>query len=77
EMERGKRALSEQPSTTLRVHYEGEEYRCELDEDTLARLAEPLLERLRQPVERAMRDARIRTAELDKVVLAGGATRMP
>ena len=77
EMERGKRALSEQATTTLRVHYEGEEYRCELDEDTLARLAEPLLERLRQPVERAMRDARIRTQELDKVVLAGGATRMP
>jgi len=77
EMERAKRALSEQPSTTLRVHYEAQEYRCELDEDTLARLAEPLLERLRQPVERAMRDARIRTSELDKVVLAGGATRMP
>ncbi|MBW9332671.1 molecular chaperone HscC [Herbaspirillum sp. RU 5E] len=77
EMERGKRALSEQATTTLRVHYEGEEYRCELDEDTLARLAESLLERLRQPVERAMRDARIRTHELDKVVLAGGATRMP
>ncbi|QJQ00526.1 molecular chaperone HscC [Herbaspirillum rubrisubalbicans] len=77
EMERGKRALSEQATTTLRVHYEGDEYRCELDEDTLARLAEPLLERLRQPVERAMRDARIRTSELDKVVLAGGATRMP
>nr|WP_198980263.1 molecular chaperone HscC [Herbaspirillum sp. ASV7] len=77
EMERGKRALTEQPGITLRVHYDAQEYRCELDEDTLARLAEPLLERLRQPVERAMRDARIRTNELDKVVLAGGATRMP
>lgn len=42
-----------------------------------AAVAEPLLERLRAPVERALRDARIRPAELDSIVLAGGATRMP
>lgn len=40
-------------------------------------LAQPLLDRLRQPVERALRDCRLRTADLNAVVLAGGATRMP
>ncbi|MET0311106.1 MAG: molecular chaperone HscC [Burkholderiaceae bacterium] len=37
----------------------------------------PLLARLRAPVERALRDARLRAAELDEIVLVGGATRMP
>lgn len=40
-------------------------------------LSEPLLERLRRPVEQALRDARIRPQELDAVILVGGATRMP
>jgi molecular chaperone HscC len=41
------------------------------------RACEPLVERLRAPIERALRDARLRTADLDEVVLVGGASRMP
>lgn len=41
------------------------------------RACAPLLERLRAPVERALRDARMRAAELSEIVLVGGATRMP
>ncbi len=37
----------------------------------------PLLDRLRAPVERALRDARLRASELSEVVFVGGATRMP
>jgi molecular chaperone HscC len=37
----------------------------------------PLLERLRQPVERALRDAGLVPGKLDQVLLVGGATRMP
>ncbi|REN19036.1 molecular chaperone HscC, partial [Mycobacterium tuberculosis] len=36
-----------------------------------------LLKRLRTPVERALRDANLRSGQLDNIVLAGGATRMP
>ena len=42
-----------------------------------ARICEPLLERLRRPVARALADSRIRPDALSHVVLAGGATRMP
>ncbi len=42
-----------------------------------ARVGEPLLERLRRPVARALADSRIRPEALSHVVLAGGATRMP
>ncbi len=39
--------------------------------------ARPLLARLRAPVERAIRDARLRPDQIGHLVLAGGATRMP
>ncbi len=38
---------------------------------------EPLVDRLRAPVERALRDARLRAADLDEIALVGGASRMP
>jgi molecular chaperone HscC len=37
----------------------------------------PLLDRIRIPVMRALRDARVKTHEIDEVLLVGGATRMP
>ena len=77
EAERAKRLLSEQPSVRMATRYLEQEYSWEIGEDKLAQLCEPLLARLRLPVERALRDATIRAAELDEVVLAGGATRMP
>lgn len=40
-------------------------------------LSQELLERLRYPVEQALRDARLRPNQIDEVVLVGGATRMP
>ena len=39
--------------------------------------AQPLLARLRQPIERAIRDARLQPDQISHLVLADGATRMP
>lgn len=77
EAERAKRLLSQQTTAKLQINYEGQEFSWEIDEESLTALAEPLLQRLRSPVERALRDATIRASELNSVVLAGGATRMP
>ena len=41
------------------------------------RAFEPLLARVRLPIERALRDANLTAAKLDHVLLVGGATRMP
>ncbi|MGJ7495946.1 Hsp70 family protein [Variovorax sp. RT4R15] len=49
----------------------------ELDRATVQRDIEPILMRLRTPVERAMSDARISVENLDAVILAGGSTRLP
>lgn len=44
---------------------------------TFAELAAPLLQRIREPIERAVRDSRVRLGDLDDIILVGGATRMP
>jgi len=77
EAERAKRALSSAPTARMQFLFDGATFTWDLDEDGLTQLCEPLLVRLRQPVERALRDATIKASELDMVVLAGGATRMP
>ncbi|NLR73811.1 molecular chaperone HscC [Leeia aquatica] len=77
EGERVKRLLTSQDEATFLLEWEGESYSWTVNEARFTVLAEPLLTRLRGPVERALRDARIRSAELDQVVLAGGSTRMP
>lgn len=47
-----------------------------LDEARALKIWEPLLARLRAPIEQALRDARLSPRELDSLVLVGGATRM-
>src|SRR5262249_23289063 len=49
----------------------------DINRDTFARLAEPLVERLKGPVAKAMRDGRASPGEIQDVILVGGATRMP
>jgi molecular chaperone HscC len=79
--EAAKRALSLRPTATLSATFmalDGErEYQMDVDEALLAEACAPLLRRLRAPVERALRDANLRSGDLEAIVLAGGATRMP
>ncbi|WP_331644046.1 molecular chaperone HscC [Luteibacter sp.] len=74
--EAAKRELSAQGKASFEISWQGSQASVELDADAFEKLAEPLLNRLWRPIERALRDARIRAADLDNVVLAGGATRM-
>ncbi|WP_019673285.1 Hsp70 family protein [Psychrobacter lutiphocae] len=75
--ENGKRELSSNNSTTLRLTLDDTAYEWQVTASAYEALAEPLLQRFRQPIERAVRDAKLRIKELDDVVLVGGATRMP
>lgn len=77
EARRVRHGLGEQEHMEFRLQHEGRYWQLAVGRDQFQRLAEPLLERLRLPVQRALRDARLSAAELDEVVLVGGATRMP
>lgn len=55
------------------------EKQCELSINGRAyeELCAPLLARIRKPLQRSISDAHVRIADIDQVVLVGGATRMP
>jgi molecular chaperone HscC len=75
--EAAKRTLSDAATARIAVRWEEKEYALLLDQERFNAISEPLLARLRSPVERALRDASIRAADIDNIVLAGGATRSP
>jgi molecular chaperone HscC len=75
--EAAKRALTERSSVAFELAWYDTVVRVALDSEAWEAAAQPLLNRLWRPIERALRDARIRAADLDNIVLAGGATRMP
>lgn len=43
----------------------------------LEELIKPIIERMRHPVEQAIKDAKLTPANIDKIILIGGPTRMP
>jgi molecular chaperone HscC len=75
--EAAKHALTTRGSIAFEMTWQDTAVRVAVDTGMLEAAAQPLLNRLWRPIERALRDARIRAADLDNIVLAGGATRMP
>lgn len=74
--EEAKRKLNESASHDMQVVIDGVNKIITVSQEAYEQQCKPLLDRLRAPVERALRDARLRVADLDEVVLVGGATRM-
>ena len=72
-----KRKLSTQTQAEMSVLIDGVPKTLTISQEQFELLCKPLLDRIRTPIERALRDARLRTSDLDEVVLVGGATRMP
>ena len=72
-----KRELGGTSIAPLQISIGDRGYEWHIDEERFARLCETLVQRMRTPIERAMRDAKLQPAQLDEIVLAGGASRMP
>ncbi len=77
EAERLKRALTEQSQLEYGFGVKGERFSGLFERLQFEELAQPLLRRMRAPMERALRDARVDAEKIDQVVLVGGAARMP
>lgn len=75
--ERAKRELSSSDKAVMEVQTTDQLLQLEFNEELLSKVSAPLIKRLREPVERALRDTNLRSNQLDSIVLAGGATRMP
>lgn len=77
EAERVRKALGQEDSTDFVLRHADREWRKTITQEQTSELFAPLLARLRAPIERALRDAKIRVADLDEILLVGGTTRMP
>ncbi len=72
-----KRGLSGSDSSVMRVNIGGISYEETFDSGECEELFEPLLEKLRKPMEKSLRDAKITLKDLDRIILVGGGTRLP
>lgn len=69
--------LTTHDTATLHFKWNGLETSQDISQYDFNQWIEPILGRLRRPLERAIRDARIKPNEIDQVVMVGGATRIP
>lgn len=70
-------AFSENNEVTMSCKINGQTYDMHLSLSEYEKACAPLLERLRRPIERSLRDARVKLSDIDQIVLVGGATRLP
>ncbi len=70
--------LSSQPTAKLDVDLPGgKKYRREISRDDFERMIQPVIDRTIAPAKQALKDAGLKPAQIDKVVLVGGSTRIP
>ena len=77
EAERCKCAFGEHNEVTMTCTMDKEPFSLTITQEEYEDACAPLLEKLRRPIERSLRDAGISLDEIDEIVLVGGATRMP
>ncbi len=77
QMEAFKQGLSTRGDSRLQIQLLGAVVHWDCTAERFETLAAPLLQRMRLPIERALRDARLGADQIDDVVLVGGAVRMP
>ena len=70
-------AFSESSENTMRCTIDGQNYEMRLSLAEYEKACAPLLEKLRRPIERSMKDAGVSLSDIDEIVLVGGATRLP
>lgn len=69
--------LSQSTQAEFVFHWKDQQISMLIEQAEFLQWSEPLLARLRRPLERALRDARIQPSQVDQVIMVGGATRIP
>lgn len=68
--------LSDSKETVMHCLIDGESMDLTVEYSDYEKACEPLLERIRKPVQRSLADAHIRLTDIDVIVLVGGGTRL-
>lgn len=77
EAEKLKREFDNETLATMKVKIGNDYKELSLTYEEYEKLCEPLLDKLRKPLQRSLSDAHIKLADIDEVVLIGGATKLP
>lgn len=75
--EAGKCAFSENDEVTISCTIQNQLCEMNITLSEYEKACTPLLEKLRRPIERSLRDAGVSLDDIDQIVLVGGATRLP
>ncbi|MDE7267679.1 MAG: molecular chaperone HscC [Lachnospiraceae bacterium] len=68
--------FSDKDEVTIAFRYHEEEKEYTISLKDYEALCEPLLEKIRKPIQRSLSDAHIKLSDIDEVVLVGGATKL-
>lgn len=74
---KAKLALSEKPDVTVKYLKGKSEETLTLNRAKFEELTQKLQSRMRMPLQRAISDAGLKSADIERIILVGGATRMP
>ena len=74
--ERAKKQLSTQHEVGLELMVNGQVKQWTINQDRFESISETLIQRIRHPIERAMRDAKLLPNQLGEVILVGGSSRL-
>lgn len=69
--------FSETNSSKMKCTIGGQTYEAEFSLEEYEQNCQLLLARIRKPVERSLKDANVKLADIDEIVLVGGATKLP
>jgi molecular chaperone HscC len=74
--DKAKHHLSEEATVTVAYRHEDAEVPLALSRDTFDRMTQDLTKKMKFPLQRAIGDAGLKTSDIDRIILVGGATRM-
>ncbi|MBC2398655.1 molecular chaperone HscC [Clostridium tetanomorphum] len=77
EAEVAKRALGENRVVTINCPINGETLSCDITIEEYEKAIKNLLNKLKEPVERALSDASLKLSDIESILLVGGATKLP
>lgn len=75
--ENAKKEFCEKDAVVIHAVIDDKPLHLEVTAKEYEQACQLLFERIKKPIERALRDARIRLEDIDEVVLVGGATKLP
>lgn len=72
-----KKGFSDNRTSIMKCKLGEKEYEYEVSIDDYEKSCQILLQKIKKPVERSLKDAKISLSDIDEVILVGGATKLP